>query len=79
MPLLALVLLFFPPLLFLADLDLEDFAKMGSHTGFSVGWYVGLRVDGKKRYNDGLDETDGVDEGVSVGEIVGYRVGETVG
>jgi hypothetical protein len=55
-------------LLFLADLDLEDFdlddfAKIGSHTGFSVGRCVGLRVDGKKRYNDGLDETDGVDEG----------------
>lgn len=37
------------------DLDLEDFAKMGNHIGFSV--------DGKKRYNDGLDETDGVDVG----------------
>jgi hypothetical protein len=40
---------------------------------------VGLRVDGKKRYKDGPDEADGVDEGVNVGEVVGYSVGDRVG
>jgi hypothetical protein len=63
----------------LEDLDLDDLAKMGSHTGFSVGLIVGLLVVGMRRNRDGLEDMDGVDVGVRVGLIVGYSVGETVG
>ena len=63
----------------LEDLDLDDLAKMGSHTGFSVGGCVGLRVDGKRRNRDGLEDMVGLIVGFRVGLIVGYSVGETVG
>ena len=55
----------------LEDLDLEDLEKMGSHTGFLVGFLVGLRVVGKSTNRDGLDDMDGVDVGSNVGLIVG--------
>ena len=55
----------------LEDLDLEDLAKMGSHTGFFVGARVGLRVVGKRSNREGLEDIVGLYVGVSVGFIVG--------
>jgi hypothetical protein len=60
----------FPDLPF-PDLLLLLFEKMGSHTGFFVGVYVGFRVVPKSRINDGSLDIVGLVEGFNVGLMVG--------